>query len=232
MIKTDIMEVLMRSYRNSILIETLISYFLSMGTDVDTSLIKKFNEIVNGRKLSQESFERSLRRNIEELKIIGALKDGARVHKVNIDDQRVSRILYEDYSTELVSFNSLDSAHSRDLYYIVLLLNTPYVEENLRDSAMNYYFKFVENNEVTRGKFVNLFSILEDVLSNFALIDNEKERVMAIRELFKTKKNNIFDMVAHIKINEGYHVETDEYLDNVESTYDYDDGDYVVLNDD
>ena len=55
---------------------------------------------------------------------------------------------------------------------------------------------------------------------------------MAIRELFKTKKNNIFDMVAHIKINEGYHVETDEYLDNVESTYDYGDGDYVVLNDD
>ena len=226
------MEVLMRSYRNSILIETLISYFLSMGIDIDTSIIKRFNEIVNSRKLSQESFERSLRRNIEELKIIGALKDGARVHKVNIDDQRVSRILYEDYSTELVSFNSLDSAHSRDLYYIVLLLNTPYVEDDLRDSAMNYYFKFVENNEVTRGKFVNLFSILEDVLSNFALIDNEKERVMAIRELFKTKKNNIFDMVAHIKINEGYHVETDEYLDNVESTYDYDDGDYVVLNDD
>lgn len=222
----------MRSYRNSILIETLISYFLSMGIDIDTSIIKRFNEIVNSRKLSQESFERSLRRNIEELKIIGALKDGARVHKVNIDDQRVSRILYEDYSTELVSFNSLDSAHSRDLYYIVLLLNTPYVEDDLRDSAMNYYFKFVENNEVTRGKFVNLFSILEDVLSNFALIDNEKERVMAIRELFKTKKNNIFDMVAHIKINEGYHVETDEYLDNVESTYDYDDGDYVVLNDD
>ena len=222
----------MRSYRNSILIETLISYFLSMGIDIDTSIIKRFNEIVNSRKLSQESFERSLRRNIEELKIIGALKDGARVHKVNIDDQRVSRILYEDYSTELVSFNSLDSAHSRDLYYIVLLLNTPYVEDDLRDSAMNYYFKFVENNEVTRGKFVNLFSILEDVLSNFALIDNEKERVMAIRELFKTKKNNIFDMVAHIKINEGYHVETDEYLDNAESTYDYDDGDYVVLNDD
>lgn len=44
------MEGLMRSYRNSILIETLISYFLSMGTDVDTSLIKKFNEIVNGKK--------------------------------------------------------------------------------------------------------------------------------------------------------------------------------------
>ncbi len=226
------MEVLMRSYRNSILIETLISYFLSMGTDVDTSLIKKFNEIVNGKKLSQESFERSLRRNIEELKKVGALKDNARVHKVKVEDGKSSRILCSDYSTELVPFNSLKSAHSRDLYYVVLLLNTPYVEDDLRDSAMNYYFKFVENNEVTRGKFVNLFSILEDVLSNFALIDNEKERVMAIRELFKTKKNNIFDMVAHIKINEGYHVETDEYLDNVESTYDYDDGDYVVLNDD
>lgn len=222
----------MRSYRNSILIETLISYFLSMGTDVDTSLIKKFNEIVNGKKLSQESFERSLRRNIEELKKVGALKDNARVHKVKVEDGKSSRILCSDYSTELVPFNSLKSAHSRDLYYVVLLLNTPYVEDDLRDSAMNYYFKFVENNEVTRGKFVNLFSILEDVLSNFALIDNEKERVMAIRELFKTKKNNIFDMVAHIKINEGYHVETDEYLDNVESTYDYDDGDYVVLNDD
>lgn len=222
----------MRSYRNSILIETLISYFLSMGIDVDTGLIKKFNEIVNNKKLSQESFERSLRRNIEELKKVGALKDNARVHKVKTDGGKSSRILCSDYSTELVPFNSLDSAHSRDLYYIVLLLNTPYVEDDLRDSAMNYYFKFVENNEVTRGKFVNLFSILEDVLSNFALIDNEKERVMAIRELFKTKKNNIFDMVAHIKINEGYHVETDEYLDNVESTYDYDDGDYVVLNDD
>lgn len=222
----------MRSYRNSILIETLISYFLSMGTDVDTSLIKKFNEIVNGKKLSQESFERSLRRNIEELKKVGALKDNARVHKVKVEDGKSSRILCSDYSTELVPFNSLKSAHSMDLYYVVLLLNTPYVEDDLRDSAMNYYFKFVENNEVTRGKFVNLLSILEDVLSNFALIDNEKERVMAIRELFKTKKNNIFDMVAHIKINEGYHVETDEYLDNVESTYDYDDGDYVVLNDD
>lgn len=232
MIKTDIMEVLMRSYRNSILIETLISYFLSMGIDVDTSLIKRFNEIVNNKEVSQESFERSLRRNIEELKKVGALKDNARVHKVKVEDGKSSRILCSDYSTELVPFNSLDSAHSRDLYYIVLLLNTPYVEDDLRDSAMNYYFKFVENNEVTRGKFVNLFSILEDVLSNFALIDNEKERVMAIRELFKTKKNNIFDMVAHIKINEGYHVETDEYLDNVESTYDYDDGDYVVLNDD
>ncbi len=226
------MEVLMRSYRNSILIETLISYFLSMGIDVDTSLIKRFNEIVNNKEVSQESFERSLRRNIEELKKVGALKDNARVHKVKVEDGKSSRILCSDYSTELVPFNSLDSAHSRDLYYIVLLLNTPYVEDDLRDSAMNYYFKFVENNEVTRGKFVNLFSILEDVLSNFALIDNEKERVMAIRELFKTKKNNIFDMVAHIKINEGYHVETDEYLDNVESTYDYDDGDYVVLNDD
>lgn len=222
----------MRSYRNSILIETLISYFLSMGIDVDTSLIKRFNEIVNSKEVSQESFERSLRRNIEELKKVGALKDNARVHKVKTDGGKSSRILCSDYSTELVPFNSLDSAHSRDLYYIVLLLNTPYVEDDLRDSAMNYYFKFVENNEVTRGKFVNLFSILEDVLSNFALIDNEKERVMAIRELFKTKKNNIFDMVAHIKINEGYHVETDEYLDNVESTYDYDDGDYVVLNDD
>ncbi len=222
----------MRSYRNSILIETLISYFLSMGIDVDTSLIKRFNEIVNNKEVSQESFERSLRRNIEELKKVGALKDNARVHKVKVEDGKSSRILCSDYSTELVPFNSLDSAHSRDLYYIVLLLNTPYVEDDLRDSAMNYYFKFVENNEVTRGKFVNLFSILEDVLSNFALIDNEKERVMAIRELFKTKKNNIFDMVAHIKINEGYHVETDEYLDNVESTYDYDDGDYVVLNDD
>lgn len=222
----------MRSYRNSILLETLISYFLSMGIDVDTSLIKRFNEIVNNKEVSQESFERSLRRNIEELKKVGALKDNARVHKVKVEDGKSSRILCSDYSTELVPFNSLDSAHSRDLYYIVLLLNTPYVEDDLRDSAMNYYFKFVENNEVTRGKFVNLFSILEDVLSNFALIDNEKERVMAIRELFKTKKNNIFDMVAHIKINEGYHVETDEYLDNVESTYDYDDGDYVVLNDD
>lgn len=222
----------MRSYRNSILIETLISYFLSMGIDIDTSIIKRFNEIVNGKKLSQESFERSLRRNIEELKKVGALKDNARVHKVKVEDGKSSRILCSDYSTELVAFDSLKSAHSRDLYYVVLLLNTPYVEDDLRDSAMNYYFKFVENNEVTRGKFVNLFSILEDVLSNFALIDNEKERVMAIRELFKTKKNNIFDMVAHIKINEGYHVETDEYLDNVESTYDYDDGDYVVLNDD
>lgn len=222
----------MRSYRNSILIETLISYFLSMGTDVDTSLIKRFNEIVNSKEVSQESFERSLRRNIEELKKVGALKDNARVHKVKTDGGKSSRILCSDYSTELVSFNSLKSAHSRDLYYAVLLLNTPYVEENLRDSAMNYYFKFVENNEETRAKFVDVFVILRDVLSNFALIDNEKERVMAIRELFKTKKNNIFDMVAHIKINEGYHVETDEYLDNVESTYDYDDGDYVVLNDD
>ena len=65
----------MRSYRNSILIETLISYFLSMGIDVDTSLIKRFNEIVNNKEVSQESFERSLRRNIEELKKVGALKD-------------------------------------------------------------------------------------------------------------------------------------------------------------
>lgn len=226
------MEVLMRSYRNSILIETLISYFLSMGIDVDTSLIKRFNEIVNNKEVSQESFERSLRRNIEELKKVGALKDNARVHKVKVEDGKSSRILCSDYSTELVPFNSLKSDHSMDLYYVVLLLNTPYVEDDLRDSAMNYYFKFVENNEETRAKFVNLFVILRDVLSNFALIDNEKERVMAIRELFKTKKNNIFDMVAHIKINEGYHVETDEYLDNVESTYDYDDGDYVVLNDD
>lgn len=222
----------MRSYRNSILIETLISYFLSMGTDVDTSLIKKFNEIVNGRKLSQESFERSLRRNIEELKIIGALKDGARVHKVNIDEQRVSRILYEDYSTELVSFNSLDSAHSRDLYYVVLLLNTPYVEENLRDSAMNYYFKFVENNKETRAKFVDLFVILRDVLSAFALVDNDEDRVNEIKKLFEKRTNNIFDMVAYIKLNEGYDVESNNDLANSESTYNYDDGDYVVLNDD
>lgn len=226
------MEVLMRSYRNSILIETLISYFLSMGIDIDTSIIKRFNEIVNGRKLSQESFERSLRRNIEELKIIGALKDGARVHKVNIDDQRVSRILYEDYSTELVSFNSLDSAHSRDLYYIVLLLNTPYVEDDLRDSAMNYYFKFVENNKETRAKFVDLFVILRDVLSAFALVDNDEDRVNEIKKLFEKRTNNIFDMVAYIKLNEGYDVESNNDLANSESTYNYDDGDYVVLNDD
>lgn len=222
----------MRSYRNSILIETLISYFLSMGIDIDTSIIKRFNEIVNGRKLSQESFERSLRRNIEELKIIGALKDGARVHKVNIDDQRVSRILYEDYSTELVSFNSLDSAHSRDLYYVVLLLNTPYVEENLRDSAMNYYFKFVENNKETRAKFVDLFVILRDVLSAFALVDNDEDRVNEIKKLFEKRTNNIFDMVAYIKLNEGYDVEFNNDLANSESAYNYDDGDYVVLNDD
>ena len=226
------MEVLMRSYRNSILIETLISYFLSMATDVDTSLIKKFNEIVNGKKLSQESFERSLRRNIEELKKVGALKDNARVHKVKVEDGKSSRILCSDYSTELVAFDSLKSAHSRDLYYVVLLLNTPYVEENLRDSAMNYYFKFVENNKETRAKFVDLFVILRDVLSAFALVDNDEDRANKIKKLFEKRTNNIFDMVAYIKLNEGYDVESNNDLANSESTYNYDDGDYVVLNDD
>lgn len=226
------MEVLMRSYRNSILIETLISYFLSMGTDVDTSLIKKFNEIVNNKKLSQESFERSLKRNIEELKKIGALKDNARVHKVKVEDGKSSRILCSDYSTELVPFNSLHSAHSRDLYYVVLLLNTPYVEGDLRDSAMNYYFMFVENNEETRTKFVDLFVILKDILSAFALVYNDENRVNEIKELFEKRTNNIFDIVAHIKLNEGYDVESNEDLSNVESTYNYDDGDYVTLSDD
>ena len=220
----------MRSYRNSILIETLISYFLSMGIDVDTSLIKRFNEIVNNKEVSQESFERSLRRNIEELKKVGALKDNARVHKVKVEDGKSSRILCSDYSTELVPFNSLNSAHSRDLYYVVLLLNTPCVEGDLRDSAMNYYFKFVENNEETRAKFVDLFVILRDVLIAFALVDNEEDRVNKIKELFDKRTNNIFDMVAHIKLNEGYDVESNKDLDNVESTYNYDDGDYVVLN--
>ena len=222
----------MRGYRNSILIETLISYFLSMGTDVDTSLIKRFNEIVNNKKLSQESFERSLRRNIEELKKIGALKDNARVHKVKVEDGKSSRILCSDYSTELVPFNSLHSAHSRDLYYVVLLLNTPYVEGDLRDSAMNYCFKFVENNEETRARFVDLFVILKDVLSAFALVDNDEDRVNDIKKLFEKRTNNIFDMVAHIKLNEGYDVESNKDLSNVESTYNYDDGDYVTLSDD
>ena len=222
----------MRSYRNSILIETLISYFLSMGTDVDTSLIKRFNEIVNNKKLSQESFERSLRRNIEELKKIGALKDNARVHKVKVEDGKSSRILCSDYSTELVPFNSLHSAHSRDLYYVVLLLNTPYVEGDLRDSAMNYCFKFVENNEETRARFVDLFVILKDVLSAFALVDNDEDRVNDIKKLFEKRTNNIFDMVAHIKLNEGYDVESNKDLSNVESTYNYDDGEYVTLSDD
>ena len=222
----------MRSYRNSILIETLISYFLSMGTDVDTSLIKKFNEIVNDKELSQESFERSLRRNIEELKKIGALKASARVHKVKAEDGKSSRILCSDYLTELVPFNLLKSVHSRDLYYVVLLLNTPYVEDDLRDSAMNYYFKFVENNDETRAKFVDLFVILRDVLSAFALVDNDENRVNEIKELFEKRTNNIFDMVAHIKLNEGYDVESNKDLSNVESTYNYDDGDYVTLNDD
>lgn len=226
------MEVLMRSYRNSILIETLISYFLSMGIDVDTSLIKRFNEIVNNKEVSQESFERSLRRNIEELKKIGTLKASARVHKVKVEGGKSSRILCSDYSSELAPFNSLNSAHSRDLYYVVLLLNTPYVEENLRDSAMNYYFKFVENNEETRAKFVDLFVILRDVLSTFALVDNDEDRVNEIKELFEKRTNNIFDMVAYIKLNEGYDVESNNDLDNSESTYNYDDGDYVVLNDD
>ena len=222
----------MRGYRNSILIETLISYFLSFGTDIDTSLIKRFNEIVNNKKLSQESFERSLRRNIEELKKIGALKDNARVHKVKVEDGKSSRILCSDYSTELVPFNSLHSAHSRDLYYVVLLLNTPYVEGDLRDSAMNYCFKFVENNEETRARFVDLFVILKDVLSAFALVDNDEDRVNDIKKLFEKRTNNIFDMVAHIKLNEGYDVESNKDLSNVESTYNYDDGDYVTLSDD
>ena len=226
------MEVLMRGYRNSILIETLISYFLSFGTDIDTSLIKRFNEIVNNKEVSQESFERSLRRNIEELKKVGALKDNARVHKVKIEGGKSSRILCSDYSTELVPFDLLKTNHSKDLYYVVLLLNTPCVEEDLRDSAMNYYFKFVENNEKTRAKFVDLFVILRDVLIAFALVDNEEDRVNKIKELFEKRTNNIFDMVAHIKLNEGYDVETNKDLDNVESTYNYDDGDYVVLNDD
>lgn len=221
----------MRGYRNSILIETLISYFLSLGTDIDTSLIKRFNEIVNNKEVSQESFERSLRRNIEELKKVGALKDNARVHKVKTEGGKSSRILCSDYSTELVPFDLLKTNHSKDLYYVVLLLNTPYVEEDLRDSAMNYYFKFVENNEETRSKFVDLFVILRDVLSAFALIDNDEDRVNEIKELFEKRTNNIFDMVAHIKLNEGYDVETNKDLDNVESTYNYDDGDYVVLND-
>ncbi len=222
----------MRGYRNSILIETLISYFLSFGTDIDTSLIKRFNEIVNNKEVSQESFERSLRRNIEELKKVGALKDNARVHKVKIEGGKSSRILCSDYSTELVPFDLLKTNHSKDLYYVVLLLNTPCVEEDLRDSAMNYYFKFVENNEKTRAKFVDLFVILRDVLIAFALVDNEEDRVNKIKELFEKRTNNIFDMVAHIKLNEGYDVETNKDLDNVESTYNYDDGDYVVLNDD
>ena len=222
----------MRSYRNSILIETLISYFLSMGIDVDTSLIKRFNEIVNNKEVSQESFERSLRRNIEELKKVGALKDNARVHKVKTDDGKSSRILCSDYSTELVSFNLLKSAHSKDLYYVVLLLNTPYVGGDLRDSAMNYYFKFVENNKETRAKFVDLFVILRDVLSAFALVDNDEDRVNEIKKLFEKRTNNIFDMVAYIKLNEGYDVESNNDLANSESTYNYDDGDFVVLNDD
>ena len=226
------MEVLMRSYRNSILIETLISYFLSMGIDVDTSLIKRFNEIVNNKEVSQESFERSLRRNIEELKKIGTLKASARVHKVKAEDGKSSRILCSDYLTELVPFNLLKSVHSRDLYYVVLLLNTPYVEDDLRDSAMNYYFKFVENNDETRAKFVDLFVILRDVLSAFALVDNDENRVNEIKELFEKRTNNIFDMVAHIKLNEGYDVESNKDLSNVESTYNYDNGDYVTLNDD
>lgn len=222
----------MRSYRNSILIETLISYFLSMGIDVDTSLIKRFNEIVNNKEVSQESFERSLRRNIEELKKIGTLKASARVHKVKAEDGKSSRILCSDYLTELVPFNLLKSVHSRDLYYVVLLLNTPYVEDDLRDSAMNYYFKFVENNDETRAKFVDLFVILRDVLSAFALVDNDENRVNEIKELFEKRTNNIFDMVAHIKLNEGYDVESNKDLSNVESTYNYDNGDYVTLNDD
>lgn len=149
-----------------------------------------------------------------------------------MEDGKSSRILCSDYSTELVPFNSLDSAHSRDLYYIVLLLNTPYVEDDLRDSAMNYYFKFVENNEETRAKFVNLFVILRDVLSAFALVDNDEDRVNVIKKLFEKRTNNIFDMVAYIKFNEGYDVESNKDLSNVESTYNYDDGDYVTLNDD
>ena len=97
---------------------------------------------------------------------------------------------------------------------------------------MNYYFKFVENNEETRAKFVDLFVILRDVLSAFALVDNDEDRVNEIKELFEKRTNNIFDMVAYIKLNEGYDVESNNDLDNSESTYNYDDGDYVTLNDD
>ena len=71
---------------------------------------------------------------------------------------------------------------------------------------------------------------LRDVLIAFALVDNEEDRVNKIKELFDKRTNNIFDMVAHIKLNEGYDVESNKDLDNVESTYNYDDGDYVVLN--
>ena len=97
---------------------------------------------------------------------------------------------------------------------------------------MNYCFKFVENNEETRARFVDLFVILKDVLSAFALVDNDEDRVNDIKKLFEKRTNNIFDMVAHIKLNEGYDVESNKDLSNVESTYNYDDGDYVTLSDD
>lgn len=180
-----------------LIIEAFIAYMLSAGLDCTCFEIFDIMEKVDGKASLQSAKERRLRRYIEDFQNIGALVSDTRISNLS---NGMNGIPLKDYSLNLIDYSAVRGS-LKPLYRVVKILNSECGEDPKNDQTIakfkeKYFSNGLEYSEDSKNEMMGSLNIIMDMINVY-----EPES-----QIIRQKYDNVFSILADIKINHGYDV--------------------------
>ncbi len=183
--------------RKKLVIESFIVYMLSAGIDCMSIDVYEMIEKVDECKIDEEAKARRLRRYIEDLKQIGALKPDARVRTL---EEGISGISAKDYSLNLINYADVDDC-LKHLYRVTKILNSECGDNPRSDDTVDKFKKMYFSNglEFNANTKYDLVMSVSDIWDMINLYEPENK-------IEKQRFDNVFSIIMKIKCEHGYNV--------------------------
>ena len=188
--------------------QIILNQIIGLSIDEIKDFMRKL-----GNKASDESLDRSIRRYRDDLIEIGALKLGTRRKgEIERNDKgiqgRISVISYEDYNKTLKNYKQVKD-NLKPIYRIAKILESECGNDIKNDDTIKKFLVHYFSNGLTKDEnyLSEMFEALETIDKMFEIYDgkttNQKAKTKQKR-INRKKRENIFDLLATIKINHGY----------------------------
>lgn len=185
---------------------------LNQITGLSIDEIKDFMRKL-GNKASDESLDRSIRRYIDDLIEIGALKSGTRRRgEIERNDKeiqdRISVIKYDDYNKVLKNYNQVKN-NLKPLYRIAKFLESECGDDPENDDTLKKFYNSYFSKGLTKYEnyLADMFKAIETIEKMFEVYDYEDINPQINKKqkrINKKKLENLNILLVQIKIKYGY----------------------------
>ena len=188
--------------------QTIINQIIGLSIDEIKDFMRKL-----GNEASGESLDRSIRRYIDDLIQIGALKEGTRRKgEIERNDKgiqgRISVISYDDYKKQLKNYNQVED-NLKPLYRIAKFLESECGDDPENDDTIKKFYNSYFSNGLTKYEnyLVDMFKALETLEKMFEIYESEDINPQTNKKqkrINRKKHKNLNTLLVQIKIKYGY----------------------------